>query len=186
MSWRGWVRAASFAWGNHVAAWLPSFRLRHAYYRHILRYKLGQDCCIHMGCFFTGEKVSIGPNTVLNRKCYVDGRLGVNIGANCSISPEVYILSMDHDPQNPEFATCGGLTTIGDHVWIGARAIILGGVTIGEGAVIGAGSVVTRDIAPWRIAVGNPAREIKDRNRDIRYRCRYTTWFDTDIQIGAS
>jgi len=185
MSWRGWLRATTFACGNHVVARLPSFRLRHAYYRRVLRYQLGADCCIHMGCFFTGEQVCIGPNTIVNRNCYLDGRLGVRIGANCSISPEVYILSMDHDPQDPDFVTGGGVTTIGDHVWIGARAIILGGVRIGEGAVIGAGAVVTRDIAPWRIAVGNPAREIKDRNREIRYRCRYYTWFDTDIQTGA-
>lgn len=178
------MRASTFAFGNHSVARWPSFRLRHAYYRNVLRYKLGPDCCIHMGCFFTGEKVCIGANTIVNRGCYIDGRLGVTIGSNCSISPEVYILSMDHDPQSPDFASCGGLTTIGDNVWIGARAIILGGITIGEGAVIGAGAVVTKDIAPWRIAVGNPAREIKDRNRDIRYRCRYYTWSDTDIQMG--
>ena len=48
-----------------------------------------------------------------------------------------------------------------------------------------AGAIVTKDVAPWRIAVGNPAREIKDRNREIRYRCRYYTWFDTDVQIGT-
>jgi len=185
MSCRGFLRAAALACGNHCVTWIPSFRLRNAYYRHVLGYKLGQDSSIHMGCFFTGDFIEIGPNSILNRRCYVDGRLGVTIGANCSISPEVYILSMDHDPQNPDFATCGGVTTIGDNVWIGARAIIRGGVTIGEGAVIGAGAVVTKDIAPWRIAVGNPAREIKDRNREIRYCCRYYTWFDTDIQIGT-
>jgi acetyltransferase-like isoleucine patch superfamily enzyme len=185
MNWRGFARAATLACGNHVVAWFPSFGLRHAYYRHVLRYRFERACCIHMGCFFTGDRIDIGSNTILNRNCYVDGRLGVKIGSNCSISPEVYILSMDHDPQSPDFATCGGVTTIGDHVWIGARAIILGGVSIGEGAVIGAGAVVTKDIAPWRIAVGNPAREIKDRNRDIRYRCAYITWFDTDIQVGT-
>jgi acetyltransferase-like isoleucine patch superfamily enzyme len=185
MSWRGFARAVSFATGNHCVAWLPSFALRHAYYRRILRYTLGEGCCIHMGCFFTGEQVHIGAHTILNRRCYVDGRMGVHIGANCSISPEVYILSMDHNPQDPTFATRGGVTTIGDHVWIGARAIIRAGITIGEGAVIGAGAVVTRNIAPWRIAVGNPAREIKDRQRDIRYQCQYYTWFDTDIQLGT-
>ena len=183
----GWGLMSAIAWylGNHLVARLPSFRLRHAYYRRVLGYELGPGCCIHMGSFFTGQHVRIGPHTILNRHCYVDGRIGVQIGANCSISPEVYILSLDHDPQNPDFGTRGGVTTIGDHVWIGVRAIIRAGVTIGEGAVIGAGAVVTRDIAPWRIAVGNPAREIKDRNRDVRYRCRYFTWFDTDIQMGA-
>lgn len=185
MSWRGFLKAASLATGNHVIASLPSFRVRHAYYRRILGYKLHPDCWVHMGCFFTGDFVEIGANSILNRQCYVDGRIGVRIGANCSISPEVYILSLDHDPQHPDFATRGGITEIGDHAWIGARAIIRAGVKIGEGAVIGAGSVVTKDIGPWRIAVGNPAREIKDRSPDIRYTCRYRTWFDTDVQIGT-
>lgn len=183
---KGFLAAAALAFANHIVARIPSFTLRQAYYRRVLGYRIGEGSCIHMGCFFTGTFVAIGPHTVINRRCYIDGRLGVEIGANCSISPEVYILSMDHDPQSPNFATCGGPTTIGDNVWIGARAIIRGGVTIGEGAVIGTGAVVTRDIAPWRIAVGNPAREIKDRNRDIRYRCSYYTWFDTDVQMGTS
>ena len=185
MSWRAFVRAVSFAVGNHVIAWVPSFRLRQGYYRGVLRYEVAPDSCIHMGCFFTGDQVRIGNHTILNRKCYVDGRMGVQIGANCSISPEVYILSMDHDPQDPGFATRGGMTVIGDHVWIGARAIIRAGIKIGEGVVIGAGAVVTKDVAPWRIAVGNPAREIKDRNRNLNYHCSYYTWFDTDIQIGT-
>jgi acetyltransferase-like isoleucine patch superfamily enzyme len=50
-----------------------------------------------------------------------------------------------------------------DHVWIGARAVILPGVTIGEGAVVGAGSIVSRNVPPWSIAVGNPAKVIKKR-----------------------
>jgi len=185
MSCRNALRALAEYVGNHLVANLPSFRLRQGYYRHVLGYKLAKHCCVHMGSFFTGNFIEIGYNIIFNRRCYLDGCLGVKIGANCSISPEVYILSMDHDPQHPDFATCGGVTTIGDHVWIGSRAIILGGVTIGEGAVIGAGAVVTKDIAPWRIAVGNPAREIKDRNRDVRYSCSYYTWFDTDVQIGT-
>ncbi|MDD5706907.1 MAG: acyltransferase [Kiritimatiellae bacterium] len=185
MSAGAFIRAAEFAFANHVVARIPSFCLRHAYYRHVLRYAVGEHACIHMGCFFTGNAVSIGSNTVINRRCYIDGRMGVSIGDNCSISPEVYILSMDHDPQSPDFATRGGQTAIGHNVWIGARAIVRAGVAIGDGAVIGAGAVVTRDVAPWRIAVGNPAREIKDRNRDVRYRCSYRTWFDTDVQVGS-
>ena len=159
----GWGLMSAIAWylGNHLVARLPSFRLRHAYYRRVLGYELGPGCCIHMGSFFTGQHVRIGPHTILNRHCYVDGRIGVQIGANCSISPEVYILSLDHDPQNPDFGTRGGVTTIGDHVWIGVRAIIRAGVTIGEGAVIGAGAVVTDDVPPHSLAIGMPARVVR-------------------------
>lgn len=179
------IRAVTLAFGNHGVSLIPSFVLRHAYYRGILRYKIAKNCSIHMKCFFTGREIEIGPNSILNRGCYLDGRKGLKIGSNCSISPEVVLLSMSHDPQDPDFAVCGGKTTIGDSVWIGTRAIVLPGVSIGEGAVIGAGSVVTKDIAPWKIAVGNPAREIKDRNREIRYQGVYRTWFDTDIEIHS-
>ncbi len=185
MSFTKFIRAVTLAFANHFMAAVPSFTLRNLYYRHILRYKIDKTCSLHMGCFFTGGKIEVGRETIVNRRCFFDGRLGLKIGENCSISPEVTMLSMGHDPQDPGFAVSGGLTTIGDYVWIGTRAIILPGVTIGEGAVIGAGSIVTRDIAPWKIAVGNPAKEIKDRNRDVSYPCEYRTWFDTDISIHS-
>jgi acetyltransferase-like isoleucine patch superfamily enzyme len=167
---------------NHVITQIPSFRVRHWYYRRILHYKLGRDSSIHMGVFVTGDYITIGDNVVINRRCYLDGRIGLKFGNNISISPEVYLISMEHDPDSPVFATQGGQVTIEDNVWIGARVIITPGVTIGEGAVVGAGAIVTKNINPYRIAVGVPAREIRDRNRDLRYQCRYFPWFDTDIQ----
>jgi acetyltransferase-like isoleucine patch superfamily enzyme len=167
---------------NHLIAGIPSFRVRHWYYRRVLRYRIGRDSSIHMGAFVTGDFITIGDNVVINRRCYLDGRIGIEIGNNVSISPETYLVSMEHDPDHPWFATRGDKIVIQDHVWIGARAIIRPGITIGEGAVIGAGAVVTRDIGPYRVAVGVPAREIRDRSRDIRYRCRYFPWFDTDVQ----
>ena len=176
------VKAIKLYLANHLIANVPSFRVRHWYYRRVLSYTIGHDSSIHMGTFVTGDFISLGDNVVINRRCYLDGRIGLRIGNNVSVSPEVYIVSMEHDPNDPFFGTRGGTVVIEDHVWVGARAIIRPGLTIGEGAVIGAGAVVTRDISPYRIAVGVPAREIKDRNRDIRYRCRYFPWFDTDLQ----
>ena len=103
---------------------------------------------------------------------------------NISISPEVYIVSMEHDPNDPHFATRGSEVVIDDHVWIGARAMILPGVHIGEGAVVGACTVVTKDVEPYQIVAGVPARPIGTRSRQIDYRCIYFPWFDTDIQRG--
>jgi acetyltransferase-like isoleucine patch superfamily enzyme len=167
---------------NHLIANIPSFRIRHWYYRNVLHYRIGRDSSIHMGTFVTGDYISLGDNVVVNRDCYLDGRIGLEIKNNVSISPEVYIVSMEHDPDSPVFATRGGKVVIEDNVWIGARAIIAPAVTIGEGAVIGAGAVVTQSINPYRIAVGVPAREIRDRNRSLEYKCRYFPWFDTDVQ----
>jgi acetyltransferase-like isoleucine patch superfamily enzyme len=171
-----------FYLANHLISNIPSFRVRHWYYRHILHYKIGRDSSIHMGAFVTGDFITIGDNVVVNRKCYLDGRIGIEIKDNVSISPEVYIVSMEHDPDAPSFATRGSKVIIESNVWVGARAIITPGVILGEGAVIGAGAVVTKNIHSYRIAVGTPAGEIRDRNRDIEYHCRYFPWFDTDIQ----
>jgi len=135
-----------------------------------------------MGVFTTGDLIQIGDNVVVNRRVYLDGRIGIIIKNNISISPEVYILSMEHDPNDPNFATRGGVVTIDDHVWIGARAMIMPGIHIGEGAVIGACAVVTHDVEPYQIVAGVPARLIGQRNRKIQYRARYFPWFDTDIQ----
>jgi maltose O-acetyltransferase len=87
-----------------------------------------------------------------------------------SIGPEASILTLGHDPNCPVFADRGGDVVIGDRVWIGYRAIILPGVKIGEGAVIGAGAVVTRDVAPFTIVAGSPARKVGERNPDLEYR----------------
>lgn len=166
---------------NWVANW-PSFRLRHWFYRHILHYTLGRDSSIHMGAFVTGQNIRIGDNVVINRRVYLDGRIGITIKNNVSISPEVYIVSMEHDPNDPWFSTRGGIVTIDDHVWIGSRAMILPGIHVGEGAVIAASAVVTKDVEPYQIVAGVPARPIGNRSHQIEYRCVYFPWFDTDIQ----
>ena len=134
-----------------------------------------------MGVFVTGDAISLGDNVVVDRRCHLDGRMGIDIRNNVSLSPEVYIVSLEHDPDSPAFATRGAPVVIEDHVWIGARAFVAPGVRLGEGAVIGAGAVVTRDVNPYRIAVGVPAREIGDRNRRVNDACRYSPWFDSDV-----
>jgi acetyltransferase-like isoleucine patch superfamily enzyme len=164
-----------------VANW-PSFRLRHWYYQRIMHYTIGRDSSLHMGLFVTGQNIEIGDNVVINRRVYLDGRIGIKIKNNVSISPEVYISSMEHDPNDPMFATRGGIVTIEDNVWIGSRAMILPGIHIGEGAVVAASAVVTKDVEPYQIVAGVPARAIGHRSCQIDYRCVYFPWFDTDIQ----
>lgn len=176
------LRGLKYYIATYWVAHLPSFRLRHWYYRRIMKYSIGRDSSLHMGLFVTGQNIKIGDNVVINRRVYLDGRIGVRIGNNVSISPEVYILSMEHDPNDPKFSTRGGIVSIGDHVWLGARAMILPNVHIGEGAVVAAGAVVTKDVPPYQIVAGVPARQIGNRSRQIDYRCVYFPWFDGDIQ----
>ena len=181
--WRFRYRPAlCFFLGNHLFMnWTP-YRLRHWFLRRYCNVRIGPDSSIAMGCFVTGRNIEIGSNTAINRHTYLDGRAPLRIGNNVNVSHYTLIQTLTHDAQDPDFKCLEKPVVIGDHVWIGARAIICPGVTVGEGAVIGAGAVVTRDVAPYTIVGGNPAVFIKERSRDLRYRTRYFPLFDTDIQ----
>ncbi|MBL9156704.1 MAG: acyltransferase [Verrucomicrobiales bacterium] len=117
-----------------------------------------------------GEKFRWGRKTSSTLVAVFDGRhFPIHVGENVSIGPEATILTLGHDPRSPGFEDKGGPVKIGDHVWIGYRAIILPGIEIGEGAVVGAGAVVTKDVPPFTIVAGNPAVKIGDRPRDLTY-----------------
>lgn len=155
---------------NSLLSWLPIGLIRNGYLRLYLR-SLGRDSWVQRHCrFLNGARVSIGENCVINFGTLFDGRkFNIVIGHNVSIGPEASILSLGHDPQSASFEDRGGDVHVGDRVWIGYQATILPGVKIGEGAVVAAGSVVVKDVPPFKIVGGNPAVEIGDRNRDIDY-----------------
>lgn len=108
-----------------------------------------------------GYNISVGRNTFINFNCVILDVVPVRIGNDCQIGPNVQIYAADH-PLDPEVRRSGlesgRPVVIGDNVWIGGAAIILPGVTVGHNAVIGAGSVVTRDVPAGATVVGNPAR----------------------------
>lgn len=114
--------------------------------------------------------ITIGKNCFLGEYNVVRGQGGVHIGDGVYTGPMVQILAVNHvfdDPARPireQGITAQGIV-VEDDVWIGAGAIVLDGVTIGRGSVIGAGSLVADDIPPYSMAVGTPARPIKDRRQ---------------------
>jgi acetyltransferase-like isoleucine patch superfamily enzyme len=163
---------------NHLISYIPFYAIRHIYLKYILRIQIGKGASVHLGSYWVGRKVSIGENSVINRNCLIDGRAGLIIGKNVSISPDVHIITGSHEINSPKFKYIGKSITIKDFVWIGSRATILPGVKIGEGAVIGAGSVVTKDVEPFTIVGGVPAKKIGTRNYDLIYSTKYTPWFD--------
>jgi len=112
--------------------------------------------------------IKIGNNCTVNRASILYGNGGLEIGNHVRISPNVTILAQNHVFDDPdvlihEQGMKGTGIKIEDNVWIGAGAIILDGVTIGSGSVIGAGAVVSKDIPPYSVAVGVPAKVIKKR-----------------------
>jgi len=115
-----------------------------------------------------GFNIRIGSNVFLNLNCVILDVVEVLIGNGSQIGPAVQIYSADHprDPsQRREGLEFGRPVRIGRNVWIGGGAIILPGVTIGDNAIIGAGSVLTRDIEEGATVVGNPAEKISIRKR---------------------
>ncbi|WP_390621096.1 acyltransferase [Stieleria neptunia] len=115
----------------------------------------------------------MGRHSVLNRGCRIDTRGGVRVGENVSVSEDVVILTASHDPQSSSFAGRHAEVTVDDYAWIGTRAMLLPGVHVGRGAVVAAGSVVTRNVAPMMIVAGTPAREIGRRHCELKYHIDY-------------
>jgi len=181
---KAFCAASAFYLYNNGVGKLPGYALRAAYARAVLRLRLGRGASLHMHCFVTGRHIAVGERSVINRGCYLDGRGGLTIGRDVSVSPDCCLLTLGHDPRDRDFAAAPGPVVVGDRAWIGTRAIVLPGVTVGEGAVVGAGSVVTKDVEPFAIVAGNPARKVGERPRDLRYALSYFPWFDTDIQPG--
>jgi acetyltransferase-like isoleucine patch superfamily enzyme len=179
--WKPFFRAVTFYVYNSFVTHFPLYGMRHWYLRHVLGIPIGANASVHMGCFFTGRNIRIGRDTVINRNTYLDGRGGLSIGSYVAISPESYIISLDHDPNSASFEAFPDPVRIEDYAWIGARAMVLPGVTLGKGCVVGAGSVVTRDVADFSIVAGVPSKVIGRRSGRMEYSPRYTPYFNTDV-----
>jgi acetyltransferase-like isoleucine patch superfamily enzyme len=113
--------------------------------------------------------IEIGENSIVGFWATLDGRRGIEIGKNVNLSSEVALWTLQHDPDDAEFGVRGGPIVIEDHAWISFRATVLPGVRIGRGAVVASNSVVTKDVAPYEIVAGIPAKTIGSRRRDIAY-----------------
>lgn len=127
-----------------------------------------KTCNIEKGVFFgKGQGISIGDNSGIGLRARVQGPL--EIGNDVMMGPDVILYTKNHESKRTDIPMIKQGTTspekvvIEDDVWIGARVIILPGVTIGKGSILGAGSVVTKNVEPYTVMGGVPAREIKTR-----------------------
>jgi acetyltransferase-like isoleucine patch superfamily enzyme len=164
----GYVRYA-----DKFTSEIPSHTIRNLLYKSIFRVKLSKRSCIYHGAeiryhnnLFIEENSLIGDNAIL------DARKGIYIGKNVNLSSNVQIWTEQHSHRDPYFrclTNSSNRVKICDRVWIGPGVIILHSVTIGEGAVIAAGAVVTKDVPPFTIVGGIPAKKISERNRNLQY-----------------
>jgi acetyltransferase-like isoleucine patch superfamily enzyme len=125
--------------------------------------RIGNDClfkdAIYLRAGLAG-RIQIADRVAINSFCQLYGHGGITIGADTQIGPGVLITTTEHDYAQSLSASFKPVT-IGQRVWIGASVTVLAGVTIGDGAVIGAGAVVNRDVPPHVLAVGVPARVVR-------------------------
>lgn len=150
---------------------IPSHGLRHFMYRHVFGVRLGQGSSIDWQTrFFQPSGVQIGDYCRIGNNAFLDGRRGLSIGNCVAMASEVMVYTLQHDIDSPTFDVEGGPVSIDDYVYIGPRVIILPNVRIGYGAVVAAGAVVTRDVPPYAMVGGIPARFIRERCHDLNYR----------------
>ena len=111
---------------------------------------------------YTSGRIEIGNHTFINYGSSIAARVSVKIGSYCHLGHYTFVMDNDqHDVVRHTELPQSDPVIIEDHVWIGSKAVILPGVRIGSRAVIGAGSIVTKDVPPRCVAAGNPARVLR-------------------------
>jgi maltose O-acetyltransferase len=133
---------------------------------------IGQGSSIHMWCnFYNPVNVSIGKDTIIGDHAFLDGRARLTIGNHVAFASSVMIFNAEHQVDDPDFKAIQEPVIVEDYVFVGPRAVILPGVTIGRGAVVAAGAVVTKNVPEMTVVGGVPAKEIRKRNiQELNYR----------------
>ncbi|MDF7815122.1 hypothetical protein P1X16_27325 [Hymenobacter sp. YC55] len=135
-----------------------------------MSYKIGKGSCIGKGCKFNGSgMLSIGENTIVNEGCRLDNRANIVIGKNVTISPEVKLLTADHDMNHPQCKGRERGIVLEDFVLVGAAAMVLGGVLMKKGSVLVAHSLLIKSTEAFGVYQGLPAVYQSQRSQNHEY-----------------
>lgn len=149
--------------------WMPCHPLRRCICRIFMK-RFGKGSAIYRNVDIrTPKNITIGDFTIINKHCIIDGRGGLVIGNNVDIAQDVSIWTEQHDYNSDDYISVCKPVIIEDYVWIASKAIILPGVKIGEGAVVACGSIVTKNIDPFTVVAGIPAKTIARRKAKLLY-----------------
>lgn len=151
----------------------PSHCLRIFIYKRVCGMKLGENVVIYYGTEVRNpSKIKIDRGAVIGDNSILDGRNGILIGEDVVLSSNVKIWTEQHDHRDPWFRCSTQehrMVQIDKRAWVGSHVIILHSVHVGEGAVVAAGAVVTKDVPPYTIVGGIPAKIIGKRNNNLEY-----------------
>jgi len=159
---------------NHVVARIPLVNARMRAYDLLgVRLSDWRDSMIMLGAEIHAPRLLRIGHRVIVGAATLDARGHITIGDDVNIGGGAILQTGTHLVDSPTFAAAFAPIIVGSHVWIAQRAMVLGGVTIGDGAVVAAGAVVTRDVDPYIVVGGVPARELRARPRGLDYRLRF-------------
>ena len=161
-------RLARGLWGVvYLLLFRPSPRPAHAWRALLLRCfgaRLGAHCHIYAGArIWAPWNLQCADVVAIADGAEIYNEAMISIGSHATISQQAYLCSASHDPHDPKFTMLSAPITVGAKAWICARATVMPGVTVGEGAVLALGAVATRDLDPWTIYGGLPARPLGQR-----------------------
>lgn len=156
--------------GNAIWNKIPSRHLRKWFYQ-MLGAKMGKNTfpCRRVEILLP-QGLKLGDGVAVGWFAELDARGGITVDHDTNISSHVKMITGSHDIDDPNFTADFKPIHVGHHCWIGTGATILQGVNIGDGAVVAAGAVVTKDIPPYEIWGGVPAKCIRKRTADLRYK----------------
>lgn len=157
---------------NNVLTHIPFWSFRRFYLRKIGIHIGEESFIMKQNYIIQCHHLSIGKGSHINRDCTIDARGGISIGNSVCISHRVNLITGSHDVQSSVFMGKFSPIVIDDYVFLGIGCTVLPGVHIGRGAVVSAGAVVTKDVVPFSIVGGIPAKEIGSRNEDLDYICQ--------------
>lgn len=167
--WQKRIYYAVVLFGNMIINKVPSRHFRRFFYK-LLGAQIGNSFIFRRAEILFPKGLAMGENSNVGWFTLLDARGGISIGNSVCIASYVKLITGSHDINSPTFDAKFAPIIIEDYVWICTGAIITQGVKIGKGAVVAAGAVVTKDVEPYTIVGGVPAKKIADRTTNLDYK----------------
>lgn len=155
-----------------LISYIPSHHIRIALYQYVFKMDIGKRVVIYYGAELRDPwNIHIGDGSIIGDKALLDGRCGLYIGKNVNFGTGISVYTMQHDVDDRYFGIeyKSKPVHINEHAWISSGVTVLPGVTVGEGGVAAAGAVVTKDIPPFEVWGGVPAKKLRNRNTELQY-----------------